>query len=62
MRELSDLLEDQDHELEDFDESFLRELVERVVVESNTALRIYLPGGIMLPERMPETKRRYKRL
>lgn len=62
MRELSDLLEDQDHELEDFDEPFLRDLIEKVVVESNTAIQVYLPGGIMLPERLPDTKRRCKRL
>ena len=62
MREVSDLLEDQDHELEEFEESFLRELIEKVVVESNTVLRIYLPGGIILPERLPDTKRRCKRI
>lgn len=61
IRELSDLLEDQDKELEHFDEGFLRQIIEKVVVQSNTSLLIHLMGGIVLPEQLPNTKRRYQR-
>lgn len=54
---LSDTLQDADEE----DKALRLELIKKIYVRSETDIDIVLPGGLILPERLPLLKKRCKR-
>ena len=53
-REISDMLEDMETEMTDYDEDIIRAVIENAVVISDTELRIHLHGGLTVTEYLPK--------
>ena len=58
---LSDSLQDADEQACLEDEALRLELIKKIYVRSETDIDIVLPGGLILPERLPLLKKRCKR-
>ena len=62
LRELDDMLAGVEHELTEYDEDFIRAVVDHVTVQSETELKIHLHGGWTVTEFLPKyNNRRCKR-
>lgn len=58
---LSDTLQDADEQVCLEDKALRLELIKKIYVRSETDIDIVLPGGLILPERLPLLKKRCKR-
>lgn len=57
LQRTADLIQCGPERLEGFDEGLFHDLVERIVVESQTCVRFYLRGGLELTEQLREVRR-----
>ncbi|MDE6455249.1 MAG: recombinase family protein, partial [Dysosmobacter sp.] len=57
LRQTADIIHNGPERLEGFDEAPFADLVEKIIVESQTCIRLRLYGGIELTERLQEVGR-----
>ena len=57
LHQTADLIHNGPEQMERFDEILSAELVEKIIVESQTCIRFHLYGGIELTEQLREVRR-----
>lgn len=60
LREIRDIINEIESDMTEFDETLLRDLVERITVISSIEIKIKLHGGLEIVEKLPMRKRRCK--
>ena len=58
LREVCDTISNLEKPSEQFDEELVRKVVEKIVIKSPTDIQIYVRGGLVLDEHLPNKKRR----
>ena len=58
LREVCDTVSSLDKPSEQFDEDLVRKVVEKIIIKSPTDIQIYVRGGLVLDEHLPNKKRR----
>ena len=59
LREVCDTISGLNKPTECLEEELVRKIVEKIIVKSPTDIKIYLWGGVILDEHLPNKKRRY---
>ena len=58
LREVCDTISSLEKPSEQFDEDLVRKVVEKIIIKSPTHIQIYVRGGLVLDEHLPNKKRR----
>ena len=58
LREVCDTISSLEKPSEQFDEDLVRKVVEKIIIKSPTDIQIYVRGGLVLDEHLPNKKRR----
>ena len=58
IRRTAETIASMDEAMTEFDEDFIRSIVEKIIVKSATEIEIHLFGGLVFTEHLPTAKKR----